>query len=885
MAPAMTPDRWQSVKAVAAGALELPAERRAAFIADSCKSDADLSAEVVSLLQAAAAAAALYETPALAVRGATILLEGFGRVPSTLVGSRIGPYRVVSELGRGGMGAAYLAERADDAYRRQVAIKVIKRGMDSDAIVRRFLHERQILANLNHPNIAMLLDGGTTDDGLPYFVMEYVEGQPIDRFCTTHRLSTNQRLTLLRAVCDAVHHAHERRVIHRDLKPGNILVSEDGIPKLLDFGIAKVLDADLGNLTSDGTLLVRAMTPQYASPEQVRGGTITAASDVYSLGVLLYELLARRPPYQLTGQTRLEAEALICDEMPLEPSRAVDREASERSGESAGDLRRQLSGNLDAIVLTALHKDPACRYASANALGEDIGRHLAGQPIAARPEWSRWRRSPWLALTAVVATAVLIGVAQSRGVPQGSGPITSVAILPLTGRGATPDLEYLSAGITDGLTNRLSRMSSLKVIARDSAVRFSGPTLDPRDVGRALGVQAIVTGHVLQRGSELVFNVSLLDARDNTLIWREQYARPVDEIQALHAELAQRIAERLRVQLAPGERARLAEVDRRDPDAYASYLRGRHFWNRRSTANLQRSVGYFRQAAAADPEFALAHAGLADALSLLTEYGGARAADTYREARGAAARALEIDETLAEAHTSMAYIKQYYEWDWPGAEAAFRRAIELNPRYPTAHQWYAEFLSAMGRPDEALAHIRIARELDPLSLIVNTVEALVLYMARRYDEAIQQSLNAIDLDPNFPEAYEYLKRAYDRKGSYAAAIAARRARRKALGFDTTETHALRTAAAATSADVYWRSRLAQEHAESKTEGVFPWELAEINAQVGDVPRALDWLERACNDHEFFAIYMRVAPNLDPLRREPRYAALVARGCGVPRATP
>ena len=834
--------------------------------------------------------------PSFTQAGAVRVLAEADKIQFSMIGRRIGAYRLVAEIGRGGMGAAYLAERADQAYQKQVAIKLIKRGLDIDALLRRFRHERQILANLNHPNIAMLLDGGTTTEGLPYFVMEYVDGLPIDLFCDANKLSIRDRLVLFRPVCSAVHYAHQTRVIHRDLKPSNILVTAAGTPKLLDFGIARLLDEDQSADASEPTLLPGAMTPLYASPEQIRGETVTPASDIYSLGVVLYQLLVGRPPYALRGQTPAEIERVICGETPPKPSDAIDSSASESRDEQPRQLRRLLAGDLDVIVMTALRKDPQRRYATAQAFSDDIERYLAGVSITARPEslahrvsrFVRNRRSAVWIVALIVCVSILAAViAVTRTVrplpAAASAPVESIAVMPFENNTGDPELEYLADGIAEDLIFRLSRVSRLRVIARDSVYRFKDRDVDPRALGRDLGIQTVLTGRVVRRGTRLSISVALVDARDGSHLWGERHDRDIGDLQGAQIELAQRIADSLHLQLSREEQARFNRQGARDPVTYELYLKGRYFWNRRTASDFRKSIAYFKQAVERDPTFALAYSGLADSYGLLTEYHAAAARATYRDAKDAATSALQIDDALAEAHTSMAYLKQFYEWDWQGAEEAYKRAIELNPGYATAHQWYAEYLAAMGRSEEALAEIRRAQDYDPLSLIVQSVEANILYMGRDYDRAIAQGLRVVDMEPNFPEAYEYLKRAYNRKGAYAEAVAARQKRRQILGRDANLTPALQAAASATTPGEYWKHRLAQELHESKAEGAYPFELAELFAQVGQRDRALDWLEKACTESDFMIMYIRVAPNLDPLRTEPRFKELLRRTCRTSEA--
>jgi serine/threonine protein kinase len=405
----MTRDAWHRIKDIAAEALDRPPEARRALIDARCSADEDLGREVESLLQSTAQAADLYELPALAIAGA----EAVERILETgqlLAGGRLGAYRIVRELGRGGMGTAYLAVRADEEYDKDVAIKLIKRGMDTEAILRRFRNERQILANLDHPNIARLLDGGTTPDGLPYFVMEYVEGLPLDVYCNAQGLGITDRLHIFRSVCAAVHYAHQHHIVHRDLKPTNILVTADGTPKLLDFGVAKMLNPLAASHTTEVTSLGRAMTPEYASPEQIRGGPIGPATDVYSLGVLLFELLTGRHPYLLRGRTPADLERAICEDEPCKPSGVGLESVSSARDDSPVKLRRRLAGDLDRIVLMALRKEPERRYVSVEQLSDDIRRHLEGLPVLARPARLAYRAAKFVRRnTVAVIEGALLG--------------------------------------------------------------------------------------------------------------------------------------------------------------------------------------------------------------------------------------------------------------------------------------------------------------------------------------------------------------------------------------------------------------------------------------------------------------------------------------------
>jgi serine/threonine protein kinase len=399
----MSPERYQQIKQLFARVADLPAKERPAALDRLCGGDPELRAEVERVLASDRGAGKFMEQPALAPVGRIVPQA----VKESLVGSRVGRYEILSEIGRGGMGTVYLASRADDQYRKLVAIKVVNPGQEAEAMAARFRRERQILANLEHSNIAQLLDGGTAPDGSPYLVMEYVGGMPIDEYCDSRRLSVAERLKLFRTVCAAVHYAHQNLIVHRDLKPTNILVKADGTIKLLDFGIAKLLNPDPARTPLERTATaMRIMTPEYASPEQARGDAITTASDVYTLGVVLYELLSGHRPYRSLAD-------ILGDRAPECPSTAAGRTEQSKAGDGEpvartptsvaaerktrpASLRRKLAGDLDAIVLKALEKNPSHRYGSVERLADDIQRHLAGLPVAARRDTTAYRLSKFL---------------------------------------------------------------------------------------------------------------------------------------------------------------------------------------------------------------------------------------------------------------------------------------------------------------------------------------------------------------------------------------------------------------------------------------------------------------------------------------------------------
>jgi TolB-like protein/Flp pilus assembly protein TadD/tRNA A-37 threonylcarbamoyl transferase component Bud32 len=862
----VTREEWRRIKAVAAGALEQPDDARRAYLADACGDDGELRDQVESLLASAAAATPLFETPSVLIDGARAIVERLARFETSRVGEQIGAYRVVRELGGGGMGAAYLAVRADASYEKTVAIKVLKRGMDTEAVLRRFRHERQILADLDHPNIARLLDGGTTADGLPYFVMEYAEGVPIDRYCDDRKLSISDRISVFRKVCAAVRHAHAHRVIHRDLKPGNILVTVDGEPKLLDFGISKVLAADATEST-DSTAFSRAMTPQYASPEQMRGAAVTAASDVYSLGLLLYELLTGRRAYSLDGLTLEQVDQTVCVEEPVPPS----------------TCRRELAGDLDNIVLMALRKEPERRYATVDDLSDDLLRHLERRPVRARSDDVGYRAGRFLhrhrvhAIEAALVLALLIAAAVAwwawQRAPTGAGAVESLAVMPFTVTGGSPDADYLSDGLAEGLIDGLSRLPGLKVLSRGTAFAFKGRRLDPRSIGHDLGVQHVVLGTLVENGSQIELQIEIVDGRDGHRLWGNGYRETLAGLSSLRDRIVRDVASGLHVE--PPSAAAAVRRHSSDSEAYQLYLRGRYLWNKRTEDGFTRGLEYFRQALSRDPRYALAYTGIADCYNLLGIWGAMSPHDAMPKVKQAALAAIAIDNTLAEAHTSLAFVHWVYDWDWAAAGREFEEALRLDPSYATAHDWYAYYLASMGRFDQALAHVKQAQAIEPVSLSISTDVGEIYYWSRQYDRAVEQLRSVLQIEPEFPMARNILGLTYLKTGDLAHAVEElEAARRLSPGPRTMSTLAYGYGAAGARAKA--KQTLDELREGSKQRYTSAFALAVAYAGAGDTEQALSELEVAFAERSDTMAVLRVYPVLDGLRTEPRFKDLLAR---------
>ena len=889
----MSPERWQQVEEVFQTALDRPAVERAEYLATACAADAELRAQVEALLAQHEAAGDFLNEPMFAPSGLEAVVahaddNGDAHIYDSLIGQLIGAYRIEREIGRGGMGAVYLAARADNAFQRRAAIKVIKRGMDTDYILRRFRHERQILAALDHPNITRLLDGGATESGQPYFVMEYIEGQPLYQYCDTRRLSVRERLKLFTQVCAAVEYAHQQSVIHRDIKPSNILVTDAGVPKLFDFGIAKLLNTELVADTSIQTATsMRMMTVEYASPEQVQGFPVTFLSDVYSLGVLLYELLTGHRPYRFRSRILHEMARVITEEEPVLPSVAVvcpdcflavthvDHEAvtighmCELRVETPESLRLTLTGSLDQITLKALRKEPRERYQSAAALRADVLRYLEGQPVVALP------------YVPVVSNTTSAGnVERTLGAK-------SLAVLPLklldaNASGDTGD-DFLSIGLADALIMRLSNVRRFIVRPTSSVLRYGNEWADPHVAGRELGVDYIVAGTIRRAGQKLRVTAQLLSVQEGATLWAGKFDEEFTDALQLEDSISEQVARALVPALTGDERRQLSKRGTDNPEAYESYLRGRYHWNTLTEEGFAKAITCYYRAIAFDPNYAAAYAAVAEYHSWLAIFGVMPPAECLAAARAAARRAVELDDTLAEAHTALGFALLAHKTQWEAAERHYRRALELNPNYATAYVWHAGQLAMEAHFAEADRAMQRACELDPLNPFNAYSRAWYLYQARRYEESIKQTRELLRTDPQYGTAYFALSWALRRNGAHEEALAAAH---KAIEIGGPVPHNL-AALAAAYAEVdrkeEARQILAELHELTAKRFVSPYHRAIVHLHLGEHERALALLNESVEASEPWIAWLGVEPQFDPLRADPAFDELLRR-TGNPSAT-
>jgi Tol biopolymer transport system component/serine/threonine protein kinase/tetratricopeptide (TPR) repeat protein len=775
------------------------------------------------------------------------------------------------------MGAVFLAERADGAFEQKVALKIIKSGINSEAIVQRFVRERQILASLDHPNIARLLDGGTTDDGLPYFIMEYIDGQPLYRYCDGQKLTIRERLRLFTQICSAVQYAHQNLVIHRDIKPGNILVTASGTPKLLDFGIAKILNPDLAAETLEPTSVAhRLMTPEYASPEQVRGAPATAASDIYSLGVLLYELLSGHRPYRLRNILPHEMARIICEEEPERPSTASNRVeeipdairegtpshitpelVSRNRGTTPEALQRELTGDLDNIVMKAMCKDPHQRYASVEELSADIWRHLDGIPISAQ-------------------TVIMV---PGRGrKSDATGEVASIAVLPFQNLHFVEETgeELLGIGLADALITRLSNVKTIIVRPTSAVLKYTDADRDLLTAGYELNVDSVLDGRIQHLGERIRVTVQLVSMGNGAPMWAAQFVERFTDILSVQDSLSEQVAQALSEKLSGEERQRLARRYTDNPEAYQAYLQGRQFANKYAEESLHNAIGFFAEAIRIDPQYALAHAGVADYYNWLGVWGVLSPDKSVALAKESALRALDIDDTLAEAHASLAFARWSYDRDWTGAVQGFRRAIELNPNYATTHHWYGFLLSALGRHEEAVAELKRAQIIEPLSVGISSGNAFVLHLAGRGEEATEQLRRSLELEPQSYIAQQGLAWAYSRAGRHPEALAAiekavaQAGRVPLLLWTLGRVHACAGRSEEALAIVEELKELYRKYY------VSPYYIGFIYAILEMRDEAFQWFEEAYHRRDFWVLWLRVEPLFEHLHGDARFQNLTGR---------
>ena len=739
-----------------------------------------------------------------------------------MIGKTISHYRILEKLGEGGMGVVYKAQ--DTKLDRIVALKCFPPSLLYDAEAKvRFVHEAKAASALNHPNITIIYEIDEVE-GQCFIAMEHIGGRSLKELLKEKTLSLKEVLDIALQICEGLNVAHKKDIVHRDIKSDNIMLSEEGLVKIMDFGLAKL--KGVSRVTRIGTTLG---TVAYMSPEQARGEEIDHRTDVWSLGIVLYEMITGRLPFKSEYEQAIVYAILNEEQEPMVESRP------------------EIPTELEQIVEKTLVKNRDSRYQNATDILADL-RKLKKE------------------LESII----------SKGRPSTRKPQPSIAVLPFTNLSADKEQEYFCDGMAEEIINALTQVEGLHVVARTSAFFFRGKEIDIREIGKKLNVETVMEGSVRKAGNRLRITAQLVNVVDGYHLWSERYDREIKDVFAIQDEISLAIVDKLKVKLLKEEKDKLVKRFTDNQEAYNLYLKGRYFWNRRYEGGLQKGIECFQQAINKDPLYALAYAGIADCYILLGYFGWLPPKEAYPRARVAAKKALEIDDTLAEAHTSMGWIRTFYDWDWAAAEDEFKRALDLSPNYATGHEWYGVSLAPMRRFDEGTVSLKRALELDPLSLMINSVYGLGLYWERRYNEALDQYHKTVEMDPNFSLVYLFLGWAYSAKAMWEEAIVA------STKFVTLSQGS--PFGVGTLGSVYGMSGQRYEALKmldrlnelSQERYVSSFYRAIIYMGLGEKDQAFEYLEKAYLERESWMATLGTFPLLDSLRSDPRVTALLKK---------
>jgi serine/threonine protein kinase/tetratricopeptide (TPR) repeat protein len=729
-----------------------------------------------------------------------------------MIGKTISHYNILEKLGEGGMGVVYKAE--DTKLKRMVALKFLPPELTREPEAKaRFIQEAQAASALDHPNICTIYAIDETSDGRLFICMAHYEGETLKDMIRRGPLDGHEAVRIVMQIGQGLAKAHSRGIVHRDIKPANIIVTKDGAAKILDFGLAKL--AGPTKLTKAGTMLG---TVAYMSPEQARGDSVDHRTDIWSLGVVLYEMLAGTCPFRSEYD-----QALVYSILNEEPA-------------SLKSLRPELPIELDRTAAKTLRKDPEKRF-------QDMGAFVSALSGISRPGTER--ASP------------------------------SVAVLPFVNMSPDPENEYFSDGLSEELINALSKLEGLHVPARTSAFRFRGKDLDIREIGRLLNVATVLEGSVRKAGNRIRITAQLIDVADGYHIWSEKYDRELDDVFLVQDEISLAIVDKLKVKLLGERKQKLVKRYTDNLEAYDLYLKGRFHLHKCTEESIKKSLDYFNRAIQKDQRYALAYVGMAEGYVALANLGFIPSRESIPRAKAEALKALELDGELAEGHANLGFISLSYEWDWPAAERQFKRAIELNPNCAEVHYPYANYLSALGRHEEAVAESNRALALDPLSGITNASMAYVLYAARRFDEAIEHCRKALRIEPNSLYPQFHLWRAITEKGTYKEALDECRKTFAFLGYDVAPHAVERTLqepgyreAMGTAAQLILE--------QSRNRYLWPPFMIPLYAYARMDDDMFRWLEKSIEERDLTAFVYGTDPMLARVRSHPRFIALLKK---------
>jgi serine/threonine-protein kinase len=740
------------------------------------------------------------------------------------------------------MGEVYLAE--DTKLDRKVALKILPFEFAEDAErMNRFVLEAKSASALNHPNILTIHEIGESK-GTHFIATEFIDGEMLRDRLQNKELPIEEALDVAVQIASALAAAHEAGITHRDIKPENIMIRRDGLVKVLDFGIAKHRVSGGLEIDSEGETRIQFQTKAgkimgttaYMSPEQTRGKETDARTDIWSFGCILYEMLTRRQAFH--GETTADVLANIIYREP----------------ESIFTHREDTPDDLERIITKTLSKNKDERYQSTKELFNDL-KQLQTQ---------------------MLVDAVLIRNPEVRNIIQSSAVLNSIAVLPFANISAEKDNEYFSEGLTEEIIMNLSKMHMLRVVPRGSTMHYVKEGKTYKQAAEELGVRYLLDGGVRRHGKDLRITAQLIDTGNDSYLWSETYRGTLQDIFEIQEKVATEIVGALQVRLSPDEKHNLKKRFTENTEAYQLYLQGRFFWNKRSQEGIKTAIKYFEKAIEKDEQYALAWAGIADSYGLLGEYGNIQRKELFPKAEAAVKKALEIDDELAEVHTSLASLLMLNKWDWVNSEKEFKLALELNPNYATTHHWYSQWFLAMGRLEEALDMISRATELDPVSQAILKDKGLVLYFKRRYDDAIEMARKTLELDSNYSAAHRLLSLSYQGKGQFDDAIEENRKWGNLTGnqIDTNISLAQLYAVSGNPEEAKQLVKAVEE--EKHTVSNVNRGLALVYAALGEDDTTFKLLEKSYNMREEALLNLKVDPKLDRLASDPRFIALLKK---------
>jgi eukaryotic-like serine/threonine-protein kinase len=898
---------WDSLKEIFHAALALPADERAGYLDQACGGDGSLRSAVDSLLKSHEETSNFVDQPVFQA-AADMLVDGFELKADQIIGH----YRIVSLLGEGGMGRVYLAE--DTKLHRKVSLKFLPTAFtDNRERLRRFEQEARAASALNHPNILTIHEIGAAD-GHRFIATEFIEGQTLRERLRSH-VDTDEALEVAIQIASALVAAHRVKIVHRDIKPENIMIrNEDGLVKVLDFGLAKVTPPKHNDDVADSSLATALKantgpgvvmgTVAYMSPEQARGDSVDERTDIWSLGVVLYEMVAGSSPF--LASTSNEIISAILSKQPAPPLARYSRLVPERLEEIVAkvltknrderyqtskdfliDLKR-LKQSLETKALRERDTSPGRLNSSESVpINSSKVTRLTHAQATSSAEYvfnqinhKRGVLVTLAVLLLIVSSALIYAWRGRRAAGPAETAIGSIAVLPLVNVNTDPEMEYLSDGITDNVIERLSQLPNLRVMSHTAVFHYKGRQTDIPAIGRELGVEAVLTGRLSKRNDAFTINLELVNAKDNSHIWGEQYDRKLSDLLVVQREIPLDVSDKLRLRLSGESKERLARSYTANSDAYQLYLKGRHSWEKWSEQGARQAVQFFEEAITKDPNYALAYAGLADAYLFGTGVGPELPQkEAHRRAREAATKAISLDPQLAETHGALAQVLLYDDWDFVGAERELKRALELKPSYAEGHHQYSHLLLLLGRNNESLIESKKFLELDPVSESpIGHLGYHYLY-SRQYDEAIRQFQRDIQLYPDSPQ-YAKLGNAFFEKGMYSEAVDAFLIAFAKEGLGKDEINQLRQAFAQSGSKGFLRKLLEILKGYPPT-GTIEVNIAGLYARLGENDQAFEWLEKAYSRRADEILRLKEELDFDNIRSDPRYADLLRR-IGLPQ---